>query len=110
MILMMYLMRLMLIYLMGDDMTTWLALGLQTLAVLGALAGIYARISSRLAVIEVRLNIDDAQRSTEEKAAAIATKLLLVEHCRAERKQCPAYQEHVRWNDTSSVTDPGVRK
>ena len=89
--------------------TPWIALALQTLAMLGALAGVYARISSRLTAIETRLALDDRQREASDEARETAAELMLLRHCQQTQRACPAYQEQARWPESSAVTDPGSR-
>ena len=76
-------------------MTIWAAIIIQTVALLGTLAGVYVKIIMRLTIIETTL-ASERDRRIEKQAARIGeTRLALIEHCNHEHSQCPARREYM---------------
>ena len=74
--------------------TVWLAIGIQTIAMLTVLISGYTRLIVRLSIIESQLSSERDRRSEKATARQEAIRLALAEHCPACQDRCPARRDY----------------
>ena len=84
--------------------TVWLAIGIQTIAMLTVLISGYTRLIVRLSIIEAQLSAERERRVEKATARMNDMKVFMDQHCREMRKECRAYQDY----STGVITMPGV--
>ena len=84
--------------------TVWLAIGIQTIAMLTVLISGYTRLIVRLSIIESQLSDERTRRTEKVTARQDAIELALARHCPKCQADCPARKEHM----SGVITMPGV--